>query len=529
MLTCPGTRSRFRQEFTSPCSVAVLKALIPSSIVLASLASSLPVPRAVKRVLHPVTDIFQDRTSLENIAPAHVKESLKQSSHVGPTVARQSIFVGVGLIGSLFWSACLGLRIVGMVWNNTPRQEAVWQVWTTTLILVSWVRRLGSMPMMSETLTTSLAAASNQLYLLCLPLLNPSRKPRYSALCIYMAHATLATVSLASIFYLKTVNGEYPARAKDPIFLTQEITSLLLAGLGIGATMGLSVTDEFILAGSPDVQIDDNVNLYQWITFSWVWPLIRTGYDHDLADNEVPPLSRSMRTKESYGTLKSYTSSSLLIRILRANSLDTFLDISLTFISVICNYASPYLIKRILDAVTDPTPEAKARAYVYAILALLASIGKAQADIFHLWHGRRCSVRVRNQLVALIYDKALRRKDTSGVIDKETTQTPVTSKDKKKQKTTPAQPKQAADSGRVVSLMASDSARISNVISGLYFVVSGCLELPVAAAFLYSLLGYSAFVGFIVMVIASPLTSLFMKRYIAVSKESRVILQGDLH
>lgn len=161
MLTCPCTRSRFRQEFTSPCSIAVLKALIPSLIVFASLASSLPVPRAVKRVLYPVIDIFQDRTSLENIAPAHVKESLRHSSHVGPTIARQSIFVGVGLIGSLFWSACLGLRIVDMTWNNTPRREAVWQVWTTTLILVSWVRGLGSMPMTSETLTTSLAAAWN--------------------------------------------------------------------------------------------------------------------------------------------------------------------------------------------------------------------------------------------------------------------------------------------------------------------------------------------------------------------------------
>lgn len=51
------------------------------------------------------------------------------------------------------------------------------------------------------------------------------------------------------------------------------------------------------------------------------------------------------------------------------------------------------------------------------------------------------------------------------------------------------------------------------VMSGLYFVVGGIMELPVAAVFLYKLLGYSAFVGFIVMVIASPLTSLFMKRY----------------
>lgn len=355
-----------------------------------------------------------------------------------------------------------------------------------------------------------------QIYLFCLPLFRPSRKPRYSAFCIYITHAALAGVSLATIFYLRAVNGVFPARSTDPVFLVQESLSLVLAGLGMAVTMSLKVTDEFILAGSPDIQIDDNVTLGQWITFSWVWPLIRTGYDHDLADNEVPPLSRSMRTKESYQTLQSYKSASLLVRILRANSLDTSLDIGLTLVSVVCNYAGPYLIRCILEAITNPTPEARARAYVYSALALIASLLKAQADIFHLWHGRRCSVRVRNQLVAAIYDKALRRKDTSGVIDKETTQTSVTTKDKKKQKDQPAQPKQAADSGRVVSLMASDSSRISGVISGLYFVVGGLLELPVAAIFLYSLLGYSAFVGFVVMIIASPLTSFFMKRYIAV-------------
>jgi len=366
-------------------------------------------------------------------------------------------------------------------------------------------------------LTIAISPGFTQIYLLGLPFFYPSRKPRYSALCIYVVQASLSAVALTSIFYLRAVDGIFPERAHDPVFLAQEVLSLILAGLGLAVTIGLKVTDEFILAGSPDIQIDDDVTLGQWITFSWVWPLIKTGYDHDLADNEVPPLSRSMRTRESYETLRSYKSSSLLIRILRANSLDTFLDISLTLVSVICNYASPYLIKRILDAITNPNAEARARAYVYAALALLASIGKAQADIFHLWHGRRCSVRVRNQLVAAIYDKALRRKDTSGVIDKETPPATTSKKDKKKQKDQPAQPKQAADSGRVVSLMASDSARISNVISGLYFVVGGLLELPVASIFLYSLLGYSAFVGFIVMVIASPLTSLFMKRYIAVS------------
>jgi len=44
---------------------------------------------------------------------------------------------------------------------------------------------------------------------------------------------------------------------------------------------------------------------------------------------------------------------------------------------------------------------------------------QAQADVQHLWFGRRAATRVRSELMAAIYDKALKRKDFSGIIDKE--------------------------------------------------------------------------------------------------------------
>jgi hypothetical protein len=44
---------------------------------------------------------------------------------------------------------------------------------------------------------------------------------------------------------------------------------------------------------------------------------------------------------------------------------------------------------------------------------------KAQTDAQHLWFGRRATTRVRSELMAAIYDKALKRKDFSGIIDKD--------------------------------------------------------------------------------------------------------------
>ena len=106
--------------------------------------------------------------------------------------------------------------------------------------------------------------------------------------------------------------------------------------------------------------------------------------------------------------------------------------------SVVFNYAGPFFLKYvrlvhlafllliiyirlILDAIDleYPTPESQTRAYIYAFLAFTCTLLKAQADVQHLWYGRRASTRIRSELMAAIYDKALKRKDFSGVVNKE--------------------------------------------------------------------------------------------------------------
>lgn len=208
------------------------------------------------------------------------------------------------------------------------------------------------------------------------------------------------------------------------------------------------------------------------------------------------------------------------------------LDFFLTFISVICNYTMPFFLKsvficccptntdslisrRILDAIDmkDSTKESKSRAYIYALLAFTFSICKvfysilvgcsmhvyvhlqAQADVHHLWYGRRAASRMRSELMAAIYDKALKRKDFSGIIgEKQKTEAAEkaaaaaeasgprkhvgnlqvaihsyffpekSSKEKKKAEKEKAakadDPKAGADVGKIVNLMANDANRV---------------------------------------------------------------------
>ncbi|KAG8815537.1 hypothetical protein FRC18_001456 [Serendipita sp. 400] len=222
------------------------------------------------------------------------------------------------------------------------------------------------------------------------------------------------------------------------------------------------------------------------------------------------------------------------------------LDFLMTLTSVICNYASPFFLKKILDAVSQPSTvsgnpspslvtsspsftwlhflnprEVRAQAYVYAFLAFLASILKAQSDVQHLWYGRRASTRIRSELMAAIFEKSLKRKDFSGSVDKNSkpaageTEGKGKGKEPAKGKSDSKKPdtkKAGADIGKIVNLMSNDANRVSNTAAALYMLYGAPLELVVGSIFLYQLLGFSGFAGYIILVVGSPLNNYLMRR-----------------
>ena len=156
---------------------------------------------------------------------------------------------------------------------------------------------------------------------------------------------------------------------------------------------------------------------------------------------------------------------------------------------------TPTHYRRILDSL-DPAnennPEARARGYIYAFLAFLSLLCKAEADVLHLWHGRRASTRIRSELMASIYAKALVRKDYSGIIDpkdveqrkndhKSTSSPDLTPestanksnkhrKSESKEANGDTKNTQGADVGKIVQLMSGDANRVSQMVGGAYFI-----------------------------------------------------------
>lgn len=165
-------------------------------------------------------------------------------------------------------------------------------------------------------------------------------------------------------------------------------------------------------------------------------------------------------------------------------------------------YCSPYFLKKILEALSSPLsgkgshPELRQSAYIYAGLALLAQVIRAEVgtslpaslsaksltirvDLQQLWHERRLIVRARSQLTGEVYEKALKRLDLSGVVAPKEDET--VAKGKKK-----TEAPSATSTGKIVSLMTADTTRVANQLMGLSSIVAAPFELVIAITFLYS-------------------------------------------
>lgn len=75
---------------------------------------------------------------------------------------------------------------------------------------------------------------------------------------------------------------------------------------------------------------------------------IALGNERELQPEDLPTMSPTQQTAIVFDRFRQIATSTLLRKILLANKLDLLLDLSLTLLSVVFNYASPYFLKRIL-------------------------------------------------------------------------------------------------------------------------------------------------------------------------------------
>ncbi|KAJ7258427.1 multidrug resistance-associated ABC transporter [Mycena haematopus] len=465
-------------DLANPCIRGSWAALAPSVLVLAISVSwvKLPLPKPVRRVVGQLKGLLAQYLSLReaegliladerNLPQAQLEVLADNAVPLWRTV----VFVFIGLLECLAWLASGAFLLV----TGYPRWEGIQQF----LIASTW------------------------LYTVVRPILWPTATPPYDVLTLYIVHIAGGTLQLGGYIFLHNVWG-----APLP-------GSLVLAGLSVNLAaliglvvvvmgMPLELPSEFVEKDSigSSVSPEDYTSLWGWVTFNWVKPLLKRGRNATLNEKDVWDLSPTFQSRPLFIKFSTLPQKKLLARMWAASSFDIIADFILTPIGILLYYAVPIFLKRVLDALdtSDQLAKNKGKAYVYATLMFMCSICKAQVKAQHLWFIRRACTRLRSELMAAIYDKTLKRRDFSGAID---------------QKNGNAN---AADTGKIINLMAFDADRISSAVLSLYDTP---MEIIIASVLLYQLLGISAFAGVVALLLLGwPLNSYLSRRSFRIHK-----------
>ncbi|EJD49833.1 P-loop containing nucleoside triphosphate hydrolase protein [Auricularia subglabra TFB-10046 SS5] len=365
-------------------------------------------------------------------------------------------------------------------------------------------------------------------YAALLPLLKPSITPYYSLLAIYASNIVASAVAL----FLFLVPASDALSSTGPwrwsLVLNLGHPSLCLLALSVVCSMPIGETDT-PPAKSPDglnPALDDWSTLGQWLTFAWLDPLIAQGRHMPLEEVDVWQLARNLRSRVALRKFAMVKGENFMARLFKANARDLLVAALFTLCATTLQLAQPVILNRVLQAMEGtaaaedapslnsvvPHPSAardmlglsdaadhgdRRSAYLWAGVAFLAMLLKAEVDLQNFFIGRRAALRAKSETIASICQKTMRRIDTSGT---------VSGKDAEGKETVGG-----ADMGKITSLISNDSSHFGYFMNIYTQVIQAPLAIALSATFLYRLMGWSAFVGYAALLLATPANHFLMK------------------
>ncbi|KAH7101149.1 P-loop containing nucleoside triphosphate hydrolase protein [Auriculariales sp. MPI-PUGE-AT-0066] len=399
-----------------------------------------------------------------------------------------------------------------------------------TILIVMTLRK----PIWTETADvrlSSLIPLTVWLYAALLPLIRPSLLPYYSLLTIYILNMLGSVVDLfVSALRADPESLPGPALVPNPLrFNLLAIFHICLFFLGTALVLG---TPTRVTSGPPmknsdgqNPALDEWATVWQWATFTWVDPLITQGKKMALEESDVWQLARNLRARVVLKKFSGVRGTSFMWRLLKANARDLFVTAVLILINGIAHAATattlpmapgsqnPVAFLNVL--VADPGLEnhylqmkeessasrGRRDAYLWTLVAFVLQLVRCELDLQNSYTGRRAILRAKTMSIGTIYEKALKRIDTSGAVG--------SGGDKIGADSQPTAG--SADMGKIASLISTDTDRLRFFILVYQILVQSPLSIILAALFLYRLMGWSAFLGYIAIFIAIPANTLILK------------------
>jgi len=241
------------------------------------------------------------------------------------------------------------------------------------------------------------------------------------AAIVFVERPRTASLSLLSLFTALLCAQLVVLSHREVIFALKSVPLALApasAILGIVLILNMPLRDPSLskrdispVFGPPTVNLrtpEDDLTPWQYMTVSWMEPLIQKGVTRQMHDEDVWDLGwefQHARLHEAFRKLQG----SVTRRIFVANGMDLVRTTSLNMIRLAATLLTPVLLQRVLASMNDPKSPNSA-AITYAALGLVLRLVSAQLSVFNLWYQRRAYERSRGEMITMLYEKTLNRK-----------------------------------------------------------------------------------------------------------------------
>lgn len=211
-------------------------------------------------------------------------------------------------------------------------------------------------------------------------------------------------------------------------------------------------------------------------------------------------------------------------------------DILFCFVSLIIltDFSTPVLLQQLLQAMKDAS-RPKRVPLTYAFMSFALRLVAAQSQVLLLWYGRRSYERSRGEMIMMVYEKALSRKNISGLMiegnagpsDEEANgindeaaiqenhEPPIKSVEglwkriiSRNPKAPQKQAKEAASLGKIFNLLRGDVYEVAQRFWEVDSLIDKPLGLLIATFLVWTLFGPSCFLGILAVVVAQIVNAL---------------------
>ncbi|KAI1096113.1 canalicular multispecific organic anion transporter 1 [Rostrohypoxylon terebratum] len=381
---------------------------------------------------------------------------------------------------------------------------------------------------------------------LLITIVSRPRKTPKTLLALFLATVVYGFVSLV-LWYDETgrvniIHVVSVAVALTTIFL---ILAMPLRDPGLDPT---GIADSAYPPTSQFRSPEDNLSLWQFMTVSWLSPLVTKGFKDLLNDGDVWILPYDFQHERLHILFRDLKGS-IVKRLLLANGLDLFIITFLGIVETTANLANPALLKYLLQSI-EAIPNRTQESIFYAFAILFVRLVAAQSSVFQTWYSRRAYERSRGELLTAVYAKTLSRKsfglrtdlgkppqENGTELNEETpllgrVQEPRKtrfvrfleffrfgrSKNRSQTETTTEQP---ATMGKILNLMRNDAYEVAQRFWEFPSLLTKPLQLILSLVLIWQLLDWPCLFGIAWAVILQLLNGWFIRSQVKVERRRR--------